>query len=149
PGYLALLVAVPASLARWPRPWRVATWAVAGLGLASVLAYGLAMSQPAWRAQQAGSKYYPYNFAGWGELAAAVGEELARMPPGTRVLADNFKIGAELGFVMEDPDIAVLDHPLNHKHGRAQQLRLWNLQRDDGRGAGPALLVVGAGEVKL
>jgi hypothetical protein len=44
----------------------------------------------------------------------------------------------------------VLDHPINHKHGRAPQLRLWGLQ-SAGRadwGDQPVLLVVGATEIK-
>ena len=58
------------------------------------------------------------------------------MPPGTRIVADNFKIGAELGFALGDPRIPVLDHPLNRKHGRAPQLRLWGLQYADRAEAG-------------
>lgn len=147
PGYLALLVAVPALLAGWPRGWRIAAWTLAGLGLVAMLGYYLVVSVPAWRAQQAGSKYYPYNFAGWDRLATAVREELARMPPGTKLLADNFKAGAELGFALDDANIPVLDHPLNHKHGRAPQLQLWRLESDGSRDA-PTLLVVGASEVQ-
>ena len=49
------------------------------------------------------------------------------MPKDTRVLAGNFKIGAELGFARDDADIAVLAHPLNDKHGRAPQLASWGL----------------------
>ena len=45
---------------------------------------------------------------------------------------------------LDDADIVVLDHPLNHKHGRAPQLRLWGLQSDGARAA-PTLLVVAAG----
>ena len=148
PGYLGLLVAVPALLAKWPRGWRIATWTLAGVGLIVMLGYYLVVSVPAWRAQQASSKYYPYNFAGWDLLATTVREELAQMPPETRVLADNFKVGAELGFALDDADIPVLDHPLNHKHGRAPQLKLWGLL-SDGRRDAPVLLVVGASEVKL
>src|SRR5690606_41011328 len=56
---------------------------------------------------------------------------------------------AELGFRMDDPRIAVLDHPLNRFHGRAPQLQLWGLQAS-GRadwGDDPVLLVVGASDV--
>src|SRR5690606_2616611 len=56
---------------------------------------------------------------------------------------------AELGFRMDDPRIAVLDHPLNRFHGRAPQLQLWGLQTS-GRadwGDDPVLLVVGASDV--
>lgn len=73
------------------------------------------------------------------------------MPSDTVLVADNFKIGAELGFALGDPRIRVLDHPLNRHHGRAPQLQLWNLQLDDraelaGR---PVLLVTGANDVKF
>lgn len=151
PGYLALLPLLPASLARWPRGWRLATWGLAGIGLLAMLGYHVAVSIPEVRARAAAEKWYPSNFAGWGELADAVRRQRERMPPGTRVIADNFKVGAELGFALGDPDIPVLDHPLNHKHGRAPQLRLWQLQRDVGANddwsKSPALLVVGISEV--
>jgi 4-amino-4-deoxy-L-arabinose transferase-like glycosyltransferase len=149
PGYLALLPLVPATLARWTPVARRATWALAGAGFVATLAYYAAVSMPAVRAQAAVGKAYPENFAGWDVLVDAVQDELSRMPPGTRLLADNFKIGAELGFARSDADIPVLDHPLNHHHGRAPQLRLWGLHRDaaSGPGEAPALLVVGATDV--
>jgi hypothetical protein len=82
-------------------------------------------------------------------VAQAVREARATMPRDTRIVADNFKLGAELGFALQDPGIEVLDHPLNRKHGRAPQLALWGLH-SDGRndwGETPVLLVVGASEV--
>src|SRR5690606_1380962 len=110
--------------------------------------YG-AVSDPQARSRTAGSKWYPANFAGWDTLAGAVQSRLAAMPEGTRIVADNFKIGAELGFALDNPSIEVLGHPLNRKHGRAPQLRLWGLHvpgREAGGGA-PVLLVVGASEL--
>ncbi len=147
PGYLALLVVVPLSLRGWAPAWRRTTWVLAGAGLALALGYYAWVSTPAWRAQAAVEKYYPANFSGWDELASVVREELAQAPGDTRLLAGSFKIGAELGFVLDDPDIAVLDHPLNHRHGRAPQLRLWGLE-SDGRRDLPMLLVVADSEVK-
>ena len=149
PAYLALLPLAPLALSRWSTPWRRAAWTLAVAGLFAGLGYYAAVSSPALRERTAASKWYPSNFAGWNELANEVDAMRARMPAGTRLLADNFKIGAELGFALGDPDIRVLDHPLNHHHGRAPQLRLWGLQRD-GRLApadGPMLLVVGATDV--
>lgn len=149
PGYLALIALLPGLLASWPRWLRRATWVLAGLGLAAAFAYFIAVSIPSLRAHSAAWKWYPSNFAGWNVLADAVDEALEQMPDGTRVVADNFKIGAELGFRMDDPRIQVLDHPLNRFHGRAPQLQLWGLQtagRDEW-GDDPVLLVVGATDV--
>jgi 4-amino-4-deoxy-L-arabinose transferase-like glycosyltransferase len=148
PGYLPLLIAVPALLREWPRGLRIATWVLSGAGLLAMLGYYLVLSTPQWRAEQADNKFYPANFAGWQELAKAVREQKAGLPQNTVILADNFKIGAELGFALDNPDIAVLDHPLNQKHGRAPQLRLWGLQSDGSRDA-PVLLVVSATDVKF
>src|SRR3546814_15762941 len=85
----------------------------------------------------------PSNFAGWDSLADVVRERLARMPEGARLVAGNFKIGAELGFALGEADIPVLDHPLNRAHGRAPQLQLWGLHPAQ-RFERPPLLVVGA-----
>ena len=150
PGYVALLPLLPGVLLGWPRGARVATGALAATGLVLVLGYYGMVSVPEVRARTAASRWYQDNFAGWGPLADAVRASLVRMPPGTRLVADNFKVGAELGFALGEPDIAVLPHPLNVKHGRAPQLALWGLQvrgRED-LGNGPVLLVVGASEVR-
>jgi 4-amino-4-deoxy-L-arabinose transferase-like glycosyltransferase len=141
PGYLALLVAVPVVLNGWPRWLRRTGWWLAGAGLALAFGYYLMASTPSLREQLAGDKYYPRNFAGWEPLAAAVRDELKTMPPGTRVLAGNFKVGAELGFQLRDPSIEVLRHPLNDKHGRTAQLGLWGLLHEGPRKA-PMLLVL-------
>lgn len=150
PGYLALLPLLPAVLARWPRWLARLTWVTAGTGLALTLGYYVAVSMPELRARAAAEKWYPSNFAGWEPLADAVREELRTMPPGTQVVADHFKVGAELGFALGDAAIPVLDHPLNHHHGRAPQLRLWGLQtrgREEWADA-PVLLVAGVSEVQ-
>ena len=151
PGYIALLPLLPAVLAGWRRPWRWLAWASAAAGLAAVLAYYLVAAVPAWRAQTAARNLHPTNFAGWDALDAEVRGTLAGMPAGTRLVAGNFKIGAELGFARGDPAIAVLDHPLNHKHGRAPQLADWGLAHATRAtlGDGPLLLVVGATDVEL
>ncbi|WP_282297303.1 glycosyltransferase family 39 protein [Stenotrophomonas sp. PS02289] len=141
PGYLALLVAVPVVLNGWPRWLRRTGWWLAGAGLTLALGYYLMASTPALREQLAGDKYYPRNFAGWRPLADAVRDELRQMPEGTRVLAGNFKVGAELGFQLRDPRIEVLPHPLNDKHGRTAQLGEWGLLHE-GERQGPMLLVL-------
>lgn len=148
PGYLALMVLVPAVLSTWPNALRRATWA--SLVAATVLAVigHAVVASPQGRERLAGTSFHPENFSGWRELADAVRERLAALPPGTRVVADNFKIGAQLGFALGDPDIAVLDHPLNHHHGRARQLELWGL-RHEGAREDWQLLVVGVTDVKF
>jgi hypothetical protein len=150
PAYLALLPLAPLAIERWPVVMRRALWALAALGLLAGLGYYAAVSAPALRARAADSKWYPSNFAGWDVLARDVARTRATMPAGTTLLADNFKIGAELGFALDDPRIAVLDHPLNAHHGRAPQLRLWGLHSDgrDRGEASPRLLVVGAADVE-
>ncbi len=149
PGYLALLPLASLVISRWPQGWRRATWSVLALGLVAGLGAYAAVLSPTLREDSARSKWYPSNFAGWDALAEEVAVMRARMPTGTRIVADNFKIGAELGFALNDPGIPVLDHPLNHHHGRAPQLTLWGLQHDGrvDRGGLPILLVVGATDV--
>lgn len=146
PGYLALLVAVPVVLAAWPRGWRWLAWSLAAAGWVAMLGYYLAVSVPQLRARTAAEKYYPENFSGWNALADGVRDALRRSPPGTLLLADNFKVAAELGFLLGDPDIVVLDHPLNRKHGRDAQLRLWGLLHE-GRRDLPTLLVLSPTDV--
>jgi 4-amino-4-deoxy-L-arabinose transferase-like glycosyltransferase len=151
PGYLALLPLLPRMLDT-VAPWlRRAITGLAAIGLLVVLGYYVAVSLPDVRARSAAEKWYPANFAGWDEAADAVRAELRDMPAGTRIVADNFKLGAELGFALDDPRIAVLDHPLNRKHGRAPQLHLWGLDADPRAllARAPVLLAVGVSEVEF
>ncbi len=148
-AYLALLPLLPALLATWPRWLRTATWSVAAIGLLAVLVYFAAVSLSHVREKTAALKWYPSNFAGWDTLADTVRAKRATLPVNTRIVADNFKIGAELGFALDDPDIRVLDHPLNVAHGRAPQLQLWGLRSNGSDwGSEPVLLVVGASDVE-
>ncbi len=151
PGYLALLAAAPVVLATWRPAWRKAMWSLLGIGLVAVLGWYAMVSMPSLRQRLAAEKSYPANFSGWDEVAEGVRAELATMPDGTVLLADNFKLGAELGFKLEDADIRVLDHPLNHKHGRAPQLRLWGLEgpRAMPEPGQPVLLAIGTSEVRF
>lgn len=141
PGYLALLVVVPVILVRWRKRWRRIAWGVALFGMLGAYGYYFAVSVPAIRERSAGQKYYPRNFAGWAALADAVRGQLRQMPQGTRLLADNFKVGAELGFQLGISDIEVLQAPLNEKHGRSTQLQQWGLLSDGNRD-GMRLLVL-------
>lgn len=127
PAYLPLLALVPALLQTVSARWRRALWAsVALAGAVTFGALAAIASAPA-RQALAGSNAYPENFAGWAEIAAPVRQALAGLPADTPVVADNFMLGAQLGFALDGKRVAVLDHPLNHKHGRAPQLALWGL----------------------
>ena len=150
PGFVLLLPLLPGVLATWPPGWRKATHVLAAAGLVSILGYYAAVSVPALRERTAAEKWYPGNFAGWEDLANAVRDMRDGMPANTWIVADNFKVGSELGFALEDPAIQVLDHPLNRKHGRAPQLALWGLHSNGSAdwGETPVLLVVSASEVQ-
>jgi 4-amino-4-deoxy-L-arabinose transferase-like glycosyltransferase len=128
-GWLALLCAAPPVWAAWRPLARRVTLAVGALGLFCTLGVLATYASPAMRSTLADSRWYPDNFAGWTEVGAAVRDELAVRPGDARLVADNFMLGAQLGVVTGDADIPVLDHPLNHKHGRAVQLQLWSLER--------------------
>ncbi len=151
PGYVALLPLLPSAL-EIMKPWlRKLIWVTSSLGVLALLAYYVAVSIPSVREQAAGSKLYASNFAGWEPLAEKVEAELAQMPPNTKILADNFKIGSELGFALSNPNIEVLDHDLNRRHGRAPQLAIWNLLTTHSKATEeqPYLLVIGATDVQL
>ncbi len=149
PGYLALLVLVPTVVAPWSDWLRRACYALLLAGLVAAIAAISMVASDKGRARLTGSANYPQNFAGWDVLSQAVRLRLAGMPPQTRLIADHFKIGAELGFALENSDIAVLDHPLNQHHGRARQLALWGLTQATADVDSWRLLVVGASDVKL
>jgi hypothetical protein len=54
---------------------------------------------------------------------------LRASPPATVLVADNFMFASELAFQLDGRrPVYVLDNPLNVKHGRSPQLRVW--QRD-------------------
>jgi hypothetical protein len=143
-GWLVLCCAAPPVLARWHPPLRAAVYATAALGLATMVGYLAVVADPAGRRRLADTPAYPDNFAGWDAAAVAVRDRLATMPPGTRLVADNFMLGAQLSLALRRGDVRVLPHPLNDKHGRAVQLARWGLlaRGPVAGGARPALLVV-------
>jgi 4-amino-4-deoxy-L-arabinose transferase-like glycosyltransferase len=147
-AWLPLLVVAPVLWQRWGAGLRYATIASSLLLLAAAFAYlGLAL-EPAWRQRFADSQVYPDNFAGWDEIAAATRDATASQP--ATLVADNFMLGAQLGFALRRHDIGVLDHPLNHKHGRAAQLSHWGLDaRLDRPRTGPLLLVMEDTSIQL
>jgi hypothetical protein len=144
PGWLLLACVAPPVLADWHARARFFLFATAGLGLAVLFASMVAVARPEGRAALADGPAYPDNFAGWSEIARETEQALATMPAGTRLVADNFMLGAQLAFAFDRGDVAVLEHPLNAKHGRAVQLADWGLL-SAGRadwGDAPVLLVV-------
>ena len=148
PGFVALLPLLPITMHHWKSHWRWLAASTAGLGLLAVLAYYSVAAVPNWRQSMAGSKWHPTNFTGWDVLSGQVAQQLSRMPAGTQLVAGDFKVGAELGFLLQQPQIRVLDHPLNHHHGRAAQLAIWGLQSEETI-TSPALLVVAAHHVEF
>ena len=143
-GWLALCTAAPVLLARW-RPWaRRLVFGGAAAGLCALLAYLALLASPAGRGALAAGPAYADNLSGWHEVAAAVRADLDGLPPGTRLVADNFMLGAQLSLALGGEEVPVLEHPLNAKHGRAVQLAHWDLiERGEGLRSGrPVLLVV-------
>lgn len=69
----------------------------------------------------------PDNLLGWPQFAGRLDELRSRLGA-DRLVADNFMLAAELSYELGER-IASLDHPLNHKHGRAVQLAIWGLDQ--------------------
>lgn len=140
-GWLLLVVADAGMHRSRARGWNVAGHAVAAVATLAVLAWLFAASSPAWRQSLADGPMYPRDFAVDARLAQMVDAQLA---PGTRLVADNFELGAKLVALRDRDDVRVLDHASNHKHGRAAQLDAWQRtwQPRDARHAGPVLLVM-------
>lgn len=138
-GWLTLVVAAPAVLVQWRSASRALVYASAASGLLLATGWLAIAGTPSLREQLASSKAYAAGFAGWREVADAVRHE--SLPPGTRIVADNFALAAQLSFAL-DHDVSVLDHPLNHKHGRAEQLRAWDAVFDPREAVAEDMLLV-------
>ncbi|MBS0557439.1 MAG: glycosyltransferase family 39 protein [Proteobacteria bacterium] len=148
PGYLPLLVALPALLresriAQW---FRIAAVTVLALGSVSAFIYLGMAAIPGGADALARMKAFPQQFVGWREAAAQTQALLAQPRFSDSILvADNFMLAAELDFALDaSRPVYTLDHPLNAKHGRAPQLAIW--QRDEtglrALGAGRSVLLV-------
>lgn len=148
-GWLVLVIALAGLDRPHTRGWAVATNAVAGLGLASVLVWLMAASVPAWRERLATTGFYPQDFAGIAPVVDALRKK--SLPADARIVADNFEIAAQLAFALDRADILVLDHPHNHRHGRAAQLAQWRVQWNaaDRVSGPPTWLVVDDGAVAM
>ena len=143
-GWLLLACVAPPVLAGWRRGLRRAVFATTALGLLAMAGYLATVARPEGRAWLAAGPGYADNFSGWPDVSREVAAALAKMPAGTRLVADNFMLGAQLAFALDRGDVGVLEHPLNAKHGRAVQLAdggLLQAGRADW-GDAPVLLVV-------
>ncbi|MEO7916312.1 MAG: 4-amino-4-deoxy-L-arabinose transferase, partial [Dokdonella sp.] len=137
PGYLVLIVVLPTLLQRWYSRWPIMrvcsafATSVAVIGTVLVYAYFAAASIPGGAGLLSRYKAFPEHFIGWNEAAATTRSLLAESEFRDAVLvADNFMLAAELDFALDGKrPVYSLDHSLNHKHGRAPQLRLW--RRDE------------------
>lgn len=147
PAYLPLLALAPALMQGWTTAWRRMLWLTLSIGALVTLAFMAMIASPAARERLAAASAYPENFAGWSEVADAARQALASMPQDSPLLADNFMLGAQLGFALDGRRVQVLEHPLNRKHGRSAQLALWQLLADALPDAG--LLVVEDSAVAL
>lgn len=122
-GWLALIVVAPVVLATWSRRANVLVFSFASIGLVAGLCFLAVASSASLREHLADSRAYPADFAGWREINA----RMKRTPAGTRIVASDFELAAQLSFALGGRDLEVLDSPLNHKHGRAAQLQAWGL----------------------
>jgi hypothetical protein len=130
-GWLILIIGAPVVLSSWSRTARIALVLTAFLALAGGLSFLIAARSAELRRELAPTRLYPADFAGWSELAKA------SKPWRGPIIASDFATAAQLAFSLDRPDIRVLDSPLNHKHGRAAQIALWNLTyRPDQASAG-------------
>jgi 4-amino-4-deoxy-L-arabinose transferase-like glycosyltransferase len=137
-GYLPLLIALPVlardsqRLALRAGAWLTrATFAVSIVGVAATYGYFAMAAVPGGASALARVKAFPEHWVGWNEVAATTRDDLHRTEFADAVaVADNFMLAAELDFALGGTRrVYSLDHPLNAKHGRVAQLRIW--QRDE------------------
>jgi hypothetical protein len=153
PGYLPLLLALPALLAersveigdsRVRRAFPVAAFALLALGCLATLGWFALAAVPGGASALARFKAFPEHWVGWNEVAARTQSLLAepRYRDATLV-ADNFMLAAELDFALDaSRPVYTLDHPINAKHGRVPQLALWRRDETALRGLGPRPLLL-------
>ena len=138
-GWLALVVVAPVILAAWSRRAKALVFACAAIGLVLGFSFLGVASSALLRERLADSRAYPADFAGWREINA----RMKQFPAGTRIVASDFELAAQLSFALGGRDVQVLDSPLNHKHGRAVQLQAWGLDwKPDSVDKRPIVLVL-------
>jgi 4-amino-4-deoxy-L-arabinose transferase-like glycosyltransferase len=127
-GQLALLPLLAQRLHTASATLRRLTWALLGAGAVLAWALCLLLSLSTGRAALAERVDLADNFSDIRPLQAAIEARLARLPRGTRLVADNVLLAARLVEQRgADDAFAVMDHPRNAKHGRARQLELWGM----------------------
>jgi 4-amino-4-deoxy-L-arabinose transferase-like glycosyltransferase len=128
PALLLALPLVPGLLREWrERGGLAAASAIACVPLAALGTLALfgvlaLATQPAGPGFAPLGRPQPDNLQGWREVGQwAAG--LARGLPERTLVADHFMGAAQVAFAVRDArPVFALDHPLNHKHGRAVQL---------------------------
>lgn len=151
PGYLPLLIALPALLDELPSPASrlrraglVATLAALALGSVAVFGYFAMAAVPGGALALTRFKAFPEHWVGWNEVADRTRALLGRGGmDGATLVADNFMLAAELDFAgaAAAPTLS-LDHPINAKHGRAAQLALWRRDEAAARALGHRRLLL-------
>ncbi|MCZ6506968.1 MAG: glycosyltransferase family 39 protein [Acidobacteria bacterium] len=132
PGYLPLLLYLPGALSRLRRWSSTRLWAaVVGFVPASgalAMLVGIAFLAT-------GGHAYPgmlRGFEGWSELSGKLRSKLTTIKEGPDqrklIVAGNYKLGANLEFGLRgEADVLILDHPINHLHGRASAFDHWGI----------------------
>ncbi|HET6603238.1 MAG TPA: glycosyltransferase family 39 protein [Xanthomonadaceae bacterium] len=144
-AYLPLAALLPRVLPKVPRRLAAAALGLAAAGCVLLFAYLAATASSPGRQALARAGAYPDNFSGWVEAATASELALMMMPPDTLLVADNFKLAAQLALALDGGRrVYAMDHRLNVDHGRAAQLRIWGIDDDavEASGAAPKLIVV-------
>ena len=132
PGYLPLLVAIPALFfahrSRAVRVFAMAACSLLVVGTVLVYAYLASATAPDLAQRFAGVKAFPEHLVGWDTVSSKTTVLLADSAHQDDVLvADNFMLAAELDFAFGGTRrVYSLDHPTNFKHGRAPQLAQWH-----------------------
>ncbi len=130
PGYLALLPFLPGTLRGFAEAgstrWRPVV-AVLAPALGAVVV-GAVLFDLATDTLRIGSVRRP--FTGWSEAAERMEEHVSTINKATGsrtlVVADNYKLGANLEFQLgEGAEVYILDHRKNRAHGRARQFAIW------------------------
>ena len=150
PGYLPLLVAMPAliftSRSLAVRIFAITACSLLVVGVLLVYAYLISATSPELAQRFAGVKAFPEHFVGWDTAASKTAALLAEPAQRDDVLvADNFMLAAELDFASGGTrPVYSLDHPTYTKLCRAPQLAQWHRDETALRALGPkrVLLVV-------